>query len=379
MRNKRLDVLRCVAILFVIFQHGEASVFFIRAGWIGVDLFFVLSGFLISGLLFAEYKRSGSIQMRRFLIRRGLKIYPAFYIYVAFTAVVQLFFLRMSPLSAYLHEIFFVQNYLGGIWGHTWSLAVEEHFYILLPFFLLALLWSSSDKIDPFRRIPATFLVVAVFCQISRAISAFSVPPRFDRVYYASHNRIDALFFGVLLGYAYHFRREALERLIQPRSVRVLVGVLSIAFLSFAYWFDRETWFFGAIGYVLIYLGCGGMLLLSLFTHNVLPQALKTLVSSAGTAFAKIGVYSYSIYLWHGAVGAYLVGRARSLLHLSLSHGEKASLFLAESLVVGVAMSVLIEYPVLHLRDKLFPSPSDSSLPVYLKVRHSQKLSEPVP
>jgi peptidoglycan/LPS O-acetylase OafA/YrhL len=247
--------------------------------------------------------------------------------------------------------------------------------------FLLLLLWSSSDKADPFRRIPTAFLVVAVFCQISRAISAFSVPPNFNRVYYASHNRIDALFFGVLIGYAYHFRREVLERLVQPWWSRVLIGVLSLMFLSVAYWFDRETWFFGAIGYVLIYLACGGILLLSLFVRDVLPKAVQTLVRLLGTALAKVGTYSYSIYLWHGAVGAYLLGRARTLLHLSLTHGEQASLFLVESLIVGIAMSVLIEYPVLHLRDKLFPAPNNvvSSLPSYLKVTHSQQLSEPVP
>ena len=91
MRNKRLDVLRCVAILFVIFQHGNILEFFNRAGWIGVDLFFVLSGFLISGLLFGEYQRRGSIQLKRFYIRRGFKIYPAFYVFLAVTALIQYF------------------------------------------------------------------------------------------------------------------------------------------------------------------------------------------------------------------------------------------------------------------------------------------------
>lgn len=373
MRNKRLDVLRCFAILFVIFQHGQILDFFNRAGWIGVDLFFVLSGFLISGLLFGEYKRNGAIGVKRFYIRRGFKIYPAFYVFLASTLVIQYFFLRrLSPTSSFVHEAFFVQNYLGGIYGHTWSLAVEEHFYIFLPILLLVLLKFSSNRSDPFRMIPAVFLGVAVLCQLSRAISAFSNPPDFNAVYYDSHNRIDALFFGVLIGYLYHFRLETLERLVRPVWTRWLIAISSTAFLSCAYWYDRQTWFFGAIGYVLIYLGCGGVLLLSLFVHNVLPKTLATALRPIGTAFARVGMYSYSIYLWHGAVGAYLVGRARTVLHLSLNPPEKFVLFLAESLVVGIAMSALIEYPVLHIRNRLFPSPAEG------KVRPSAIAPDPV-
>jgi peptidoglycan/LPS O-acetylase OafA/YrhL len=364
MRNKRLDILRCIAILLVIFEHGHIFEWTDRAGWIGVDLFFVLSGFLISGLLFREYQRTGSIRLKRFFVRRGFKIYPAFYVYLAFIAFVQHTFLRMSPLATYVHEIFFVQNYLGGIFGHTWSLAVEEHFYIFLPLFLLLLVKSAPSRADPFRWIPWAFLSVAVLCQVSRAISAFVGPPNYNRIYYATHNRIDSLFFGVLIGYFYHFRLEILDRLMRPVWTRVLMAVFSVAFLSSAYWFDRETWFFGAIGYVLIYLGCGGLLLLSLFVHNVLPKPLTAVFRPVGTSFARVGMYSYSIYLWHGPVGAYLVGRARTVLHLSLGPYQKFALFFVESLVVGIAMSVLIEYPILHIRNRLFPSAATAAVPI---------------
>src|SRR5277367_6483083 len=126
MRNKRLDVLRCVAILLVLFHHGQITPLFSRAGWVGVDLFFVLSGFLISGLLFGEYRKKGSIQFQRFFIRRGFKIYPAFYFLLAFVALVELYRHVFSSLTKYLHEVFFIQSYYPGIWSYTWSLAVEE-------------------------------------------------------------------------------------------------------------------------------------------------------------------------------------------------------------------------------------------------------------
>jgi peptidoglycan/LPS O-acetylase OafA/YrhL len=77
MRDKRLDVLRCVAILLVLFHHSAVLPSISQMGYVGVDMFFVLSGFLISGLLYREYQKRGAISFKRFFIRRGLKIYPA--------------------------------------------------------------------------------------------------------------------------------------------------------------------------------------------------------------------------------------------------------------------------------------------------------------
>ena len=89
--------------------------------WIGVDLFFVLSGFLISGLLFSDIKETGTVHLGRFYIRRGFKIYPAFYAFLVITAL-------LSPAirhtNHYWPEFLFLQNYFPRVWGHTWSLAI---------------------------------------------------------------------------------------------------------------------------------------------------------------------------------------------------------------------------------------------------------------
>jgi len=77
-RNQSLDMLRGVAVLLVLGRHMDGAGIWSSAGWCGVDLFFVLSGFLISGLLFTEFKKTGTIDVKRFWIRRGFKIYPAF-------------------------------------------------------------------------------------------------------------------------------------------------------------------------------------------------------------------------------------------------------------------------------------------------------------
>ncbi len=174
MRNIRLDVLRCVAVLLVLFRHSGIESRFASAGWIGVDLFFVLSGFLISGLLFNEYKQHRSINFKRFLIRRAFKIYPAFYLLmlVGFLVDRGLFSHPAYSVSQYLREALYLQNYGPVIWLHTWSLAVEEHFYVLLPVLLLFLLHFARDSEDPFHAIPAAFAIIAIACLSFRVLTA---------------------------------------------------------------------------------------------------------------------------------------------------------------------------------------------------------------
>src|SRR5215471_3658603 len=104
-RNQSLDALRCIAVLLVLGLHLPYYRVWGTLGWIGVDLFFVLSGFLISGLLFQEYKKTGSINFKRFLIRRGLKIYPSFYLLIVAAMIVSFLvpsasLLRQSIVSA---------------------------------------------------------------------------------------------------------------------------------------------------------------------------------------------------------------------------------------------------------------------------------------
>jgi peptidoglycan/LPS O-acetylase OafA/YrhL len=102
---------------------------------------------------------------------------------------------------------------------------VEEHFYILLPCVLLLLLRRFPEQRDPFRAVPWIFAVVAIMCIAFRAASVCVGTPNYHTAYAASHDRVDALFFGVLLGYFYHFRREVLDRLF--------ISVRQQAFLHF--------------------------------------------------------------------------------------------------------------------------------------------------
>src|ERR1019366_6522082 len=145
-RSPQLDLLRGMAVLLVIAHHYPYYDYLYRVGWAGVDLFFVLSGFLISGLLFTDWKRTGRLSIGRFFLRRGLKIYPGFYVFLLITALS----LRLHG-GRFWNEVLFLQDYLPNFWAHTWSLAVEEHFYLLLPFVLLIFSKSATPGKTFFR------------------------------------------------------------------------------------------------------------------------------------------------------------------------------------------------------------------------------------
>jgi peptidoglycan/LPS O-acetylase OafA/YrhL len=358
MRNKRLDILRCIAVLLVMFNHGGIWPAVTRNGWVGVDLFFVLSGFLISGLLFSEYKTRSSISFKRFFIRRGLKIYPAFYLFLFLTGVVSfIVFHTVAPAAWYLRDVFFVQNYWHGVWDHAWSLGVEEHFYILLPILLLFSAGRSPGSRDPYHALPWIFVIVAILCIGFRAISVCFGTPNYHTAYAASHDRMDALFFGVLLSYFHHFRPEVLYHLLHPTWNRVVIAACSAGLLSTVCLFPRDNKFFSTLGYTCVYLGFGGILLLSIYLQGILRGEVARFMSAIGTAAASVGMYSYSIYLWHGPADAWLPGFVRRVLHVSpFSANQRFAVYAIGSLVIGITFSEMIEYPILRLRDKIFPA-----------------------
>jgi peptidoglycan/LPS O-acetylase OafA/YrhL len=228
-RNQSLDILRCVAVLLVLGIHVPHYRLWARVGWTGVDLFFVLSGFLISGLLFRDYQEHGSIDWKRFLIRRGFKIYPSYYMFLWIAAILLVLIgHHYNMRSMLLGNAVFVGNYfqqtvtIGPFW-HLWSIAVEEHFYVLLPVLLVFL--SKRRTLNPFTTIPWLFVVVAGACL---ALRAFTL--RSDQSAYMTHLRMDSLFAGVTLGYVYHFHREWFGRLASSWTL-VAAGALCLPVL----------------------------------------------------------------------------------------------------------------------------------------------------
>lgn len=363
-RSKVLDALRAVAILLVLGRHANVSAVWTRIGWCGVDLFFVLSGFLISGLLFQEYKRFGEIRVKRFWLRRGLKIYPAYYIYLLAEVIVYLLVFRrlLAPQSAKLFWIdaAFLSNYFATLTGHAWSLAVEEHFYFLLPIFLLLLIKLNSKKKDPFTSIPLVFVLIAIVSLLLRGTARPANPSDFFRYLFPTHLRMDALFCGVTIGYFFHFKPEILAR-VARWPLLIAGGALLIPVFLMEIWrWDMYSW-----GLTCTLLGFACILTWAIHVRLRTGHFLTWPIS----LLARLGFYSYSIYLWHWFVFYYLRPVVRSQIIGSgfpfawtvAWENRQWMICLVFSVILGIGMALLIEQPVLRLRDRWFPSRTRST------------------
>jgi peptidoglycan/LPS O-acetylase OafA/YrhL len=339
-----------------------------RCGWAGVDLFFVLSGFLVSGLLFNEYKKHGKVEVGRFLIRRGFKIYPAFYVFLLSTLGIDLFlrFVRhwrevpgigAPGFGAYLCEALFVQNYGLHTWPHTWSLAVEEHFYLLLGLGVFLLSRRFAGRADnPFSFIPYFFIFAVPALLVVKLINVHLHPPslypdggwRCNCIF--THLRFDSLLFGVVLSYISIFHTEETALAVKRYSLIILVS--SCMLVSICGVISQWTAFMYTIGFCLLYLGFGGLVMLMIH-WDIGTSRLAGVLKPIGL----IGYYSYSIYLWHFAVRVGCdVLEARFFGRHAISPTFGAIAYVAGSILVGIAAAKIVEVPFLRLRDRLFPS-----------------------
>lgn len=353
-----LDLLRLLAIVLVLGRHMEAPPddlpTYIKAGldkWhltggLGVDLFFVLSGFLVSGLLFAEYKKHGNLSVKQFYLRRGWKIYPAFYCLLAITYITHWFVagtkMRDRP---FFTELFFIQNYQQAYWNHTWTLAVEEHFYLLLPLLLLVLVRRNRGAADPFKAVP---YIVAATCVVILAARILNFQVRAEYSFlthvFPTHLRMDALFFGVALGYLYHFHSDAFHRVLRPWRYPLLVtGALLLMASLFVG--TPSNYYIHTFGFTQHYLGAAAIVVGTLMCQ--IPRNFIT------ATLATLGSYSYSIYLWHMAI---FYWATQQMKDAGFSWGLRQTIFFVGAFVIGIAMAKLIELPTLRLRDRWFPS-----------------------
>jgi peptidoglycan/LPS O-acetylase OafA/YrhL len=336
-RLKSIDFLRGIAVLLVLFRHHWIGIDSLKLmGGIGVDLFFVLSGFLVSGLLFNERKKYGDTWSGRFLIRRGFKIYPLFYLSISITLLIAAMSGWQDSLNwkgrliSIASELFFFQSYVYGLWPHHWSLAVEEHFYLTL-----ALTFSFLST-----RIPKVAPLIFGGCLLLRIIE--------PNPFY-SHLRMDSLFMGVFISYYYHCKREVLESFY--RKYRAVL--IALCFLPVGLVFTVEyEYFMETIGFTILYVGFGSLLLVFLHEDLLLPSFVS-----------RIGYYSYGIYLFHMYPLRYLLKHEYTLdgPHvLTWDVVESFTAYITLALVFGIGISYLVEKPMLALRDRWFPRRSVS-------------------
>lgn len=300
-RTIRLDIegMRTIAVGSVLFAHAGVS--FMAGGFVGVDVFFVLSGFLITGLLAREVSRSGRVSLSNFWARRMKRLLPASATVLVFSAAATYVFLPITQRKDFGGDIvsaaLYVVNwrladrgvdYLAEDVGqspvqHYWSLAVEEQFYLVWPILMLLIGIVAARS---WKRAASVVLGVATVASFAYSVQQTADSPA--TAYFVSTTRIWELGIGGLLALA----ATQVQRL--PSLLRAAGGWVGIAMIAYAVFvFDESTTWPGANALVPT-VGAALMIASGLGPTPGSPQKLLSLAP-----MVWIGGLSYSIYLWH--------------------------------------------------------------------------------
>jgi peptidoglycan/LPS O-acetylase OafA/YrhL len=332
-RIPSLDGIRALSILMVIAWHLNSSdtapwlapLWRIDAGNLGVRVFFVISGYLITSLLLVEHARTGTISLRRFYLRRAFRIMPAFYAFLIVMAAASAIGLLDTSTSSVIRAATYTANYASGEsgWnvGHSWSLAVEEQFYLLWPG-LIVLLGLRRSFIGALA-----MLLIAPFVRTLALSGHWGDNPR-----YAFEAVADALATGCLLAYW----RPALwewrpyRRLLEMRSMMAWpVVIFALAAMTV-----RWPYFGALLGVSLVNLAIAVWIDWCLrFPETWVGRILNLRI------VAFIGVLSYSLYLWQQPF-------------LRKGHALPFPVSVALIGVLALASYYFVERPMLRMRPK---------------------------
>ena len=305
-----IDSLRALAVLAVIIYHVDVN--YLPGGFLGVDLFFVLSGYLISSLIIKEYRKTGSLNLYNFYIRRARRLLPAVYFMITVGLVVMVLFnevlLRKSHLDAifgYIYSsnwwyIFHKLDYFDSFgaqspFKHLWSLAIEEQFYMIFPLLFLLVSRKKKSK-DGTYKLNKNFLYVVlglILVSLIAHILLFDIN-NISRIYFGTDTRAFSLLVGVVGAILYPMERLHAKVTPQQNMIYSVVSLVSIATLITVMIYTSEY-------NTLLYRG--GFLLVAILGLIVIISSGKqhTLMSRllSFKPIVFIGKISYSLYLWH--------------------------------------------------------------------------------
>jgi peptidoglycan/LPS O-acetylase OafA/YrhL len=364
-----LDALRTFAVMCVIAAHmneaflkggGSPTLFsklpVVRGGWMGVDLFFVLSGYFIGKQLWRELRNSRTVNIKRFMLRRGLRIWPLYFFFLLFAGLV----LRRArfPFGIWWSDPLFITNYVNrGVVMGSWSLCTEEQFYIAAPLLLILGACYSIPVADYRRYLWGLLFVLPVIRAVTwwHATGGFAHNQDlwFPLIYSPIHTHSDGLVMGLLIA-NYEVTSASRSRtgfLTSPWSVPVAVVVClglqklqseTFDFTGLALVFGAATWF-------------------------LLYNKSRWLGFLDSGLFYVLSRLSYGMYLNHEYLHEWV---AKVILHDSpLSHSlptihEMGAVLLLTALsAAGATVTFcLVEWPFLQLRDRLLARPAAPAL-----------------
>lgn len=295
--RKDLDGIRAVAVLLVLFYHVDFA--FFKAGFIGVDVFFTISGFLISGIVLREAQTKG-FSFKRFYIRRATRLLPAYLFMLVVTMLASIYILAPLALydflksalasSLFISNFYFLLNHSGYFSTsvnelpllHTWSLSVEEQFYLTMPFMLI--LWLKVK--NEYLRWAILGFSLLVFVFISGLLTNFNQ----GLSYFLVPSRIHEFLFGTVLAVLINnFGNKIIPKAIVSNML-VVASLFGIIFISIT--LSSKGSFPGYTASVVC-------LLTALIIYGGLNEDCISHKLLGNRVFVWIGLLSYSVYLWH--------------------------------------------------------------------------------
>jgi peptidoglycan/LPS O-acetylase OafA/YrhL len=354
-RQPGLDLLRALAIVVVVIYHAALFGFKLpgrvdRFGWIGVDLFFVLSGYLIGGQLLAPIARDQRIYLRRFFARRALRIMPAYFVILAIYFLLPSWreYPEISPFWKFVVSVQNIGLHGGTAFSHAWSLAVEDQFYLLLPLILILVSrWPRARFIIPGVIVLGGIVLRAFLTWQNLAEIGVSFRGFQTWIYYPTWTRLDPLVFGVVLAAIEKFRPSWWERLMNLAPWLLLPGLALIVYALYLGEGDYLTVAATIWQFPLIAIGMAALLICA-----VSPQLPLRRVALPGAAF--VASIAYSAYLIQKLV-IHFVAQFCSSHNISLT--SPAALVGVELCVYAGAtiLFLAVERPFLQLRHRIAP------------------------
>lgn len=367
-RLNGLDTLRSAAILLVFMNHYYGFVsdnptfgIFSVMGWTGVDLFFVLSGYLIGDQILSGLARDRVLSLTAFYKRRLLRTLPNYWVVLALFFAFPTFMGGREPPP--LWRFFtFTQNYLlkpGTAFSHAWSLCVEEQFYLLLP--LLCLLFVKTG-----RSRAAAWITFGLLLSIGVSARWYfwlhygtAVPgveyfrsPYYGRVYYGTLGRFDEFLPGIAIAFTKNFHPAAWQRITARGNLWLALGAASICgvgVLFDGYFVQGQGYAFAAtaFGYSLVAMSFGLLVLAALS-----PGSLLDRLRIPGAT--HLALWSYAFYLIHKPIIVIL--RRELPESWDWDSPRTVLVMFAASLAGGWLLYTLVETPFMRLRRKVSPS-----------------------
>lgn len=334
-RIPSIDVLRAVAAISVVLFHFDHLLPFGNAG---VYLFFVISGFLVGGMLTKKYLNQ-EIKVGRFIAERGLKIWPSYFVFliggssVAFSMYAESNTNAYIPINEAARYLLFYRNYTGAPdhWNfdHIWTLCIEEHFYIILPVTLLILLKFGKPTL---RNVIIFAVTLAISSVASKLLTFLFFPEK--PITTPTHNSLDGFAYGIII---FCLREQKTYFSPAQKIISLITGMLLLCCLAFVQHNLNISSFIQDI-----VLGTISPLAFALITFGVLEFKFKK-----ARFLRVISYYSYNLYLWHllfyYAIADHFGTGISGLI-----------IYLLTAALLAFIFTSLIEEPFLRLRSRLW-------------------------